>query len=450
MKKPSLRQRAEALLSTKEPLSADFFSAKELLHELMVHQVELEMQNEELRRSQRETIKARESYRLLFDLAPCGYIVLDKSGIVLKANKAAEGFFDLKQGEMDGRPIMLYILPSDHTMLFNVLGHAFLMGDIRSSVLQFSYKDKPIRYIRIQCRAVAEGGESSKCLCTMEDITALKEREQALESAREARRKVQDLESANQCLRQTDEMKTDFINSVSHELRTPLTSILGFAKIVERDFSKYFAKEGWENGTQQEKGERIRSNLKIIHEESGRLGTLIDDLLDLGMIESGNLTWNDQETSVAEVVTSTLDGLHGLFREKPEVKLRMEVQPDLPLLRIDPLRLEQVLINLISNAFKHTDKGEIGIKACCRDGETLFFQVADSGAGIERHLLLEVFGKFYQGRLLLKPVASRGVGLGLSICQQIVEHYDGYIWAESVVGQGTVVNVELPCTLAAT
>lgn len=444
MKKSSLRQRAEALLFETGNDPNDYYSMQEVLHELAVHQVELEMQNDELEKARNQALKARESYRLLFELAPCGYIVLDESGIVLDVNRAAVKILNKTRDKIVDRPLMMHVLPRDHTLLFKQLAMAFSSDGVKMSDLQIGRQGTPIRSIRFQCRAIFMPQVGKKCLCAMEDVTSLREREAALESVRLANLKILELETDNKWLQQIDKVKSEFVSSVSHEFRTPLTSILGFAKIIQRDFKRHISGYVPNDEASQTKQERIVANLDIIVSESKRLGLMIDDLLDLGKIESGFMGWNDTVVDVHDSVKGAIDALQGLFVSNPDVTCNLNVPRDLPKLWIDPQRLEQVLINLLSNAFKHTERGTILVTACAGDDGGILVRVADKGTGIERHRLVKIFNTFYHGENAMKMVNLNNSGLGLAISKKIIEHYDGLIWAESVVGEGTVVSIEFP------
>lgn len=255
--------------------------------------------------------------------------------------------------------------------------------------------------------------------------------------------KAAQLEEANRRLLELDEMKSAFLSSVSHELRTPLTSVLGFAHMIERDFSRTFAPLAGDK-EQQDRAERITQNLRIIAREGKRLTQLINEVLDLSKIESGRLEWHDTDVNPAVIIHQAVEAMQGEFARRREVALVNRAPSRLPEITIDPDRLHQVLINLLSNAAKFTDKGEVGIDAAAENG-VLRIEVRDTGTGIPEQDLPRIFDKFHQVRhadtLSDKP---KGTGLGLSICRRIVQHYQGEIHARSTFGQGSVFTVSLP------
>ncbi len=125
--------------------------------------------------------------------------------------------------------------------------------------------------------------------------------------------KARELEDANQRLRQLDEMKSAFLSSVSHELRTPLTSILGFAKLINKEFTKNFMPLSGDKEILVKKGTRIRENLSIISHEGERLTRLINDVLDLNKIESGRMGWRDERLDITETVDMAVHAVAGMF-----------------------------------------------------------------------------------------------------------------------------------------
>lgn len=256
--------------------------------------------------------------------------------------------------------------------------------------------------------------------------------------------KAMELKQANLRLMELDELKSAFLSSVSHELRTPLTSLLGFSKIIKRDFLRCFMPLAKES-EQLRLGERIQANLNIIGNEGERLTRLINDVLDLSRIESGKEHWRFTEVDLAGAINVAVEAANGLFSGKPEVELVIRRFDMVPLVHADPDRLHQVLINLLSNAAKFTEVGEVAVDLYVDERERAHICVQDTGRGIESKFLEDIFDKFHQVQhgdtLTQKP---SGTGLGLAICRQIVEHYGGTIWAESSLGRGTAVHLALP------
>jgi signal transduction histidine kinase len=256
-----------------------------------------------------------------------------------------------------------------------------------------------------------------------------------------------ELADANARLRELDRMKSDFISTVSHELRTPLTSVRGFAKVILRDFTRCYNESAAGGIPDDERCHRISKNLDIILQESERLTRLINDILDVSKIESGVMAWRDQAVSLEQAVAQALETTASLAAAKPGLTLSARLEPGLPLLRVDPDRLMQVLINLLSNALKFTQNGSVTVGAARTPQKGIRLWVADTGEGMPPEELDKVFNLFHQAPngspLELKP---QGTGLGLAIVRRIVEHYRGRTWAESTLGQGSTFYVEFPAT----
>ncbi|GAB7078473.1 ATP-binding response regulator [Megalodesulfovibrio paquesii] len=274
---------------------------------------------------------------------------------------------------------------------------------------------------------------------------------------RELAAKNLELEATNRRLTELDAMKSAFLSLVSHELRTPMTSVLGFAKLIRKDFLRHFMPFCDGTPSLEAKGLRIQENLGVIEKEGQRLTRIISDVLDITRIEAGRMDWRCETLDPAELVTHAAQAMRALFLEKPKVALRVDAPLDLPRIVADPDRLQQVLINLLSNAHKFTDRGEVrlGVQAIQSNQADaarpvpqtswIRFTVRDTGRGIHPDDAAHIFEKFYQGRIDTQDHDKpQGAGLGLVICRTIVEHYGGKLWMESVQGQGSVFYVDMP------
>jgi signal transduction histidine kinase len=242
-----------------------------------------------------------------------------------------------------------------------------------------------------------------------------------------------------------DRLKSAFLSTVSHELRTPLTSILGFAKLIGRDFSEYFQPLGGCDEALSARGRRIAHNLGVVYGEAERLTRLINDVLDLNRIESGNMQWRDQCIDPVVVLRQAVQTIEGLLTLRPELRFRFTADETAAPLLMDPDQLVQVVSNLLQNAVKFTEQGEVAMEIR-RDGQDVLIVVRDQGVGIAADQLESIFDRFHQvgrGDTIASPTI-KGTGLGLAICRQIVRHYGGRIWAESQPGAGSAFYVRLP------
>lgn len=276
-----------------------------------------------------------------------------------------------------------------------------------------------------------EIGEMARAIAVFDTVNVkLRDHQRSLEQARHA------AEAANAA-------KSSFLANVSHELRTPLTSILGFTRIIERRIERVIRPA---IGSDQPKlaaaVAQVGENIDIILSEGERLTSLINNVLDLEKIEAGEMRWNIEPVGVMEVLQQAAAATRSLYEVKA-LSLSIEVSDDVVAVLADRDKLIQVLVNLISNAVKFTDKGGIRCTAGMHDGEFVAISVNDTGIGIAAEDQPLVFEKFRQvgDTLTEKPT---GTGLGLSICREIIAHLGGEIWVESEVGKGSTFRFLLP------
>lgn len=242
--------------------------------------------------------------------------------------------------------------------------------------------------------------------------------------------------------KEVDEMKTNFISTVSHELRTPLTSIMGFAKLIQKNLdNSIFPNVQSDEKKVNRAVKQVDKNIQIIISESERLTELINNVLDIAKMEAGRVEWNMSEVSAADLMGRAIDATYSLFEQKPDVQLIKQIDPNVPPVTADADRILQVMINLISNATKFTNTGSITTRVHEENGAVIV-SVTDTGSGIRPEDQEAVFDRFKQvgDTMTDKP---QGTGLGLPICKQIVEHHGGRIWVESEVGKGSTFSFVL-------
>jgi signal transduction histidine kinase len=246
----------------------------------------------------------------------------------------------------------------------------------------------------------------------------------ALENARlfeEIAQKSRELEIASQ-------HKSQFVANMSHELRTPLAAVLGYAELMQEGFYGPLPEKSRDALT------RIRSNGKHL------LG-LINTVLDVAKLESGQFTLNMAEYVIESVIETVRSATESLAQNK-KLALKTEVAKSLPVGLGDEQRLTQVLLNLVGNAIKFTDAGEVSITAGARNGH-FAVSVTDTGPGIPEDQQDRIFEQFHQVDSS-NTKAKGGTGLGLAIAKQIVEMHGGRIWVESTLGKGSTFQMELP------
>ncbi|HEY8347617.1 MAG TPA: response regulator [Symbiobacteriaceae bacterium] len=228
---------------------------------------------------------------------------------------------------------------------------------------------------------------------------------------------------------EVDRMKSEFIATVSHELRTPMTSIKGSLGLVLA-------------GATGEVSPEAKELLSIAQNNTDRLIRLINDILDISRLEAGKMEIRVQPLSVSETIHRAIQEMQA-FADERGVKLTASLPEDLPRMMGDADRIDQVLVNLLSNGIKFSNPGtEVKVTAG-HDGDIVWIRVEDQGIGISREHLDKIFDKFHR----VDNASTRrtgGTGLGLAICKAIVEEHGGKIWVESELGKGSAFTFTLP------
>lgn len=235
-------------------------------------------------------------------------------------------------------------------------------------------------------------------------------------------------------MKEVDRMKSQFLANMSHELRTPLNSIIGFSRVIIKGI------DGPINDLQQQ-------DLNAIYNSGQHLLNLINDILDLSRLEAGKMELNFELINMGDLINSVMSTAVGLVKDKP-IKLISTIEPDLPVVSADQTRIRQVLLNLISNATKFTEKGSITVEAKSSKSSTgqkeITINVTDTGNGIAVEDRPKLFQPFSQ--VDDSPTRKTGgSGLGLSICRSLIEMHGGNIglgWSE--IGKGSTFYFTLP------
>jgi GAF domain-containing protein len=242
-----------------------------------------------------------------------------------------------------------------------------------------------------------------------------------------------EIEEKSRELAEASKHKSQFLANMSHELRTPLNAILGYSELIL-------------DNIYGEMPEKARAVLERLQANGRHLLGLINDVLDLSKIEAGQLTLSLDEYSLSDVVHGVVSAVEPLAAEK-RLAFKAEVAPGLPTGRGDGRRLSQVLLNLVGNAIKFTDKGEVAVKAATADG-TFTVAVCDTGAGIAAADQAKIFEEFQQADSSITRKKG-GTGLGLSIAKRIIEMHGGRIWVESEPGKGSTFYFTVPVRVEA-
>jgi signal transduction histidine kinase len=240
-----------------------------------------------------------------------------------------------------------------------------------------------------------------------------------------------EIQEKSRQLAEASQHKSQFLANMSHELRTPLNAILGYTELIL-------------DSVYGEMPEKARSVLDRVQRNGRHLLGLINDVLDLSKIEAGQLTLSLSEYSLKSVIQTVFSAVEPLAAEK-QIALKIDIAPELPQGHGDERRLTQVLLNLVGNAIKFTDSGEVSIRGSSANGS---FDVAvrDTGPGISKTDQAKLFQEFQQADNSITRKKG-GTGLGLAISKRIIEMHGGRIWVESSPGHGSTFTFTLPVTV---
>ena len=262
----------------------------------------------------------------------------------------------------------------------------------------------------------------------MEEVTFAEIVAGNLSVALENARLYQDAVHTAERLAEVDRLKSQFLANMSHELRTPLNSIIGFSRVILK-------------GIDGPLTDLQKQDLEAIYNSGQHLLNLINDILDISKIEAGKMELSFEEVDLKDVIRGVMSTAIALVKDKP-VDLQQIVPEDLPVIVGDGRRIRQVLLNMVSNAARFTDRGFIRVEARF-DERFVTISVADSGIGIAPDKLSTIFDAFTQA----DSSPSRkygGTGLGLAISKSFVALHGGEVWVESQLGEGSTFYFTLP------
>ena len=411
-------------------------NALALVHELQVHQIELEMQNEELKRARQEAEEALAKYSDLYDFAPIGLFTLDEQGQILESNLAGAKFLGVERRNLSKKSFQRFVTPKDRPTFDDFCKKAFETSVKQTCELLLLKKDGPPFYVRIE-GTITEGSLQSKreFRIAVIDITETKLAEKGLRQLKNdlelrVQERTADLERTNQDLMRAKEAaevaveaKSDFMASMSHELRTPMNAVIGMTSILLDD--------GDLTAEQKDFVETIRLS-------GDALLVVINDILDFSKMESNKVALEEQPFDLRATIEEALELVNIKAVEKG-LNLAYTIDASVPETIIsDPARLRQILGNLLSNAIKFTDKGEVNLSVSSSrdDVREIHFAVQDTGIGIPFDKLDLLFQSFSQ----IEPSSYRsesGTGLGLVISKKLAELMGGRIWVESRPEKGS-------------
>jgi PAS domain S-box-containing protein len=440
----ALRRRAEEMFRAYEATIQETLSpgeTKHLLHELRVHQIELEMQNEELRRTKHELRESWARYFDLYDLAPVGYLTLNEQGVIQEANLAAATMLGMERSSLVNQPISRSILKEDQDIYYLHRRQLVKTGKPQACDLRLVKMGGTAFWVHLAASAVHDPSTNSRqdadiapvLRIVLSDITEPKRAEEALfETNRQLKEATVFAHEMAAKSEVATRVKSQFLANMSHELRTPMTGVLGMLDLVLL------------GNLEAEQREFIKTAYASAH----FLIRILNDILDMTKIEFGKLSLEEKSFSIRECLENTISILLPVTNIKG-LNLDFTVADNVPEILVgDQKRLNQVLTNLVGNAVKFTEKGRVELRVTADGGalngkREVTFIVTDTGIGIpadKRHLLFHSFSQVDESH-------SReygGTGLGLAISKEIVERMGGTISFTSEEGEGSTFSCTIP------
>jgi PAS domain S-box-containing protein len=423
----SLRRRAEDSQRGKVALPLHIVKemkpedAQLLFHELRVHQIELELQNEELRRAQLALEVARERYFDLYDMAPVGYCTVDEQGQILEANLTAATLLGVSRSALVMRRMARFMTPTQQALYQQCCQRVHATRETQTCELQLHPATGGPMWVSLAINVARSLEGVSTLRVMLKDI-----RERKLLAEQLQQRNVE-LEHSREVADKANRAKSDFLASMSHELRSPLNAILGFAQLIDA-------------GKPAPTAAQKLAIDQILH-GGWYLLELVNEILDLASIEAGQLAISMASESLTEVLQDC-QAMIGPQADASGIGVTFpQLQPDCRV-RADRRRLKQVLINLLSNAIKYNrPHGSVDVGWSLRPGSRVRVSVKDSGLGLAPGQLAQLFQPF--NRLGQETGAQEGTGIGLTVSKRLLELMGGSVGATSTVGVGSVFWFEL-------
>jgi PAS domain S-box-containing protein len=417
-----LRKRAEKRLQ-KQSADLGVLAPQEswlLLHELQVHQIELEMQNEELRRTQVELEASRARYFDLYNLAPVGYMTLSEQGLILEANLTASNLLGVDRSQLVKKPVSRFIVREDEDVYYLHRKHLFETGVRQVCEIRFRRKDGSQFWTRLEATMVQDGeSKAPTCRVAVSDITEYKRLERERQAVEVHLRHQQKLESIGR-----------LAGGVAHEINNPLTGIMGFAQLIAARIDKT-----------SPLGEYASEIISLTE----RVAAIVGNLLTFARHE----TQSHSPADIHEIVGATL-ALIQTVMPRDQITLEMDIPENMPRIKCRSQQIQQVLMNLLTNARDALDEKypECNPDKIIRVTAQVFEKagkawirttVEDHGTGISPETHEKMFDPFFTTK---EP--GKGTGLGLAISHGIVEEHGGELHCESEPGQWTRFHLDLP------
>jgi PAS domain S-box-containing protein len=372
------------------------------------------------RRAERELKRSEQLLTDFFENAAVGLHWVGPDGTVLRVNQTELDLLGYTREEYVGHHIAEF--HADPPVIEDILSKLSCGECLEGYEARLRCKDGSIKHVLISSNVLWEDGEFIHTRCFTRDVTAQKKAEMAL------REEIAIRERAEAALRETDRRKDEFLAVLAHELRNPLAPIRQ-AALISKAAEATEAQKRWSHD--------------VISRQVHHMSLLLDDLLDVSRITRGTLELRTEMTELAAVVDAAIEAARPIIEAKRH-RFSVEMPPQPVVFGADPLRLAQVLANLLTNAAKYTDPaGDIRLRATA-DAKQVTIHVSDTGIGMSADGLSRAFAMFSQVRSTLDR-SEGGLGIGLALAKGLIELHGGLIEARSAgLGQGSEFIVRLP------
>ena len=379
------------------------------IHELQVYQVEIQLQNDELRRIQGELECSRNQYQELYDYAPVAYLTLTNKGLIKSVNITGAALLGQDRCKLLNKPLSPFIDKPDLPVFFQHLSDVLVSDIHHTCEIGLSRADGSKAFVRLEAIGIFADSSDKFIKMAMCDIT-------------ERRRVDLQLLKEKETSEKSTQAMANFIANMSHELRTPMNAIIGFSEIVAND---PLLPEG------------SRKNVKIVVDASKSLLMIINDILDLSKLEGDHMVLESVNFNLKELILDDIRFFENTSIPKGLI-ISVNYGPGLPnFVNGDYSRLQQVILNILGNAVKFTEKGSINFSITPGDRPGMVhFTIADTGIGMNPDQIKKIFEPFTQAD---NSVSRRygGTGLGTTISKKIVSLMGGDMWVESEYGKGS-------------
>lgn len=411
----AFRAQAEKEIESRAVSFGAPFSEVDLLrlnHELEVHQVELELMNEELQRSVAAVRALSEKYVELYDFAPAGYITLSEEGMITEGNFAASSLLGLSRSQLIGQSFARFVSLECRTLYSGFLRNAFKRE--RKEYCEIALSVSKGKTIDAHLTGVVELGQE-QCFITISDISERKRAEKELSKARDM-------------AVLSERLKSSFLANLSHEIRTPMNGILGFTDLLKNPSLSL---------------ENQKEYIRMIKLSGSRLLSILNDIISMSQIESENMDVNLEDSDINSIMFDLYDFfLPEAKRKNISLELKKNCEFSTCKINTDQDKFYGILSNLIKNAIKFTEKGSVVFGYSIQDDHWDFF-VKDTGIGVKESDRELIFERFRQ----VDDAMTRrydGSGLGLSIAKAYSEMLGGRIWVGDSSSKGSTFHFTIP------